>query len=68
MADARSEHARLAALFASGATRKLEWRVEQLTKLQENFHKHERAIYVSCAKDMGRPLHESMCSEFAGPV
>ena len=64
MADLKKEHARLAALFAGGSTRSLEWRTTQLENLKANFEKCEREIYNACARDMGRPLHETMCSEF----
>ena len=42
------EHARLSALFATGATRSTEWRMAQLANLKANFEKHERDIYVAC--------------------
>ena len=68
MSTAQQEHQRLKHLFDSGVTRKMEWRVKQLNDLKANFEKYEQMIYKACAKDMGRPLHETMCSEFAGPV
>ena len=41
--------------FQSGATKTLQFRLEQLTTLKKAIIKYEDAIIEACAKDMGKP-------------
>ena len=49
--------------FQSGATKTLQFRLEQLTTLKKAIIKYEDAIIEACAKDMGKPDLEALMSE-----
>lgn len=53
------------AFFRTGATRPLEFRVEQLRRLQDAIKAGENFLLQALAKDLGRPAPEAVVSEIA---
>ncbi|MDO5540044.1 MAG: aldehyde dehydrogenase [Eubacteriales bacterium] len=51
------------AFFASGATKKTEFRKEQLKKLQECIHKYEKEIYDALYRDLNKAPFECYATE-----
>ena len=54
---------RLRSFFASGKTRDVEFRIEQLKALKEGIHKYEPEIMAALYNDMRKPPFEAYASE-----
>ncbi|RHW22817.1 aldehyde dehydrogenase family protein [Nocardioides immobilis] len=64
-ASAAAEVARLRDTFATGATRPLDWRLEQLRALELMLVEGEDAIAAALAEDLGRPANDSFLGDIA---
>jgi aldehyde dehydrogenase (NAD+) len=61
-------HARLHKTFASGITRPLEWRRQQLNQLVLMFQENKKAIEHALWQDLRKPDQESALIEVAGVI
>ncbi len=64
-ASAAAEVARLRDTFATGATKPLAWRLEQLKALELMLVEGEDAIAAALAEDLGRPANDSYLGDIA---
>jgi len=64
-ASAAAEVARLRDTFATGVTRPLDWRLEQLKALELMLVEGEEAIAAALAEDLGRPANDSFLGDIA---
>ncbi len=64
-ASPAAEAARLRDTFATGATRPLTWRLEQLRALELMLVEGEDAIAAALAEDLGRPANDSFLGDIA---
>ena len=54
--------------FQNGATKGLQFRLQQLHTLKTAITKYEDAIIEACARDMGKPEQEAIISEISLPI
>lgn len=64
-ADARRVVDRLRATFATGRTRSVDWRLEQLRGLARLLDERESAIAAALASDLGRSAHDAWFGDVA---
>ncbi|HEY1970648.1 MAG TPA: aldehyde dehydrogenase family protein [Pseudonocardia sp.] len=61
----RQTVARLRATFATGRTRDLKWRLEQLAGVERLLEERESEIADALAADLGRPAHDAWLGDIA---